>query len=395
MKNFKKASMFVFIMIMIFSLMGCEDIIDTNLDSNTGDILEIHFIDVGQADSIFIKKGQEAMLIDAGNNKDGKTVVEYIKNQNVSKLNYVIGTHPHADHIGGLDDVIDNLDIDKLIMPNAIANTKTFEDVLDSIDKKGLKITKPKVGDRYTLNGAEFIVLAPNGESYESLNDYSVVVKLIDGETSFLFTGDAEALSEKEMLKSNRNLLKSDVLKVGHHGSVTSTSQEFLDAVDPYIAVISSETGNSYGHPHKEIIERLTEKNIDICRTDLQGTIIIKSNGKSLEFNDKEIVLNNNSPVNKPDVVISNVDKIEEIVTIKNNSKDEINLEGWKLLSVTGNQEYIFPKYVLKGGGVVTVTSGDKEGDLDWGSNNIWNNTKSDPAVLYDKSGKEIFRFND
>ena len=395
MKNFKKASMFVFIMIMIFSLMGCEDIIDTNLDSNTGDILEIHFIDVGQADSIFIKKGQEAMLIDAGNNKDGKTVVEYIKNQNVSKLNYVIGTHPHADHIGGLDDVIDNLDIDKLIMPNAIANTKTFEDVLDSIDKKGLKITKPKVGDRYTLNGAEFIVLAPNGESYESLNDYSVVVKLIDGETSFLFTGDAEALSEKEMLKSNRNLLKSDVLKVGHHGSVTSTSQEFLDAVDPYIAVISSETGNSYGHPHKEIIERLTEKNIDICRTDLQGTIIIKSNGKSLEFNDKEIVLNNNSPVNKPDVVISNVDKIEEIVTIKNNSKDEINLEGWKLLSVTGNQEYIFPKYVLKGGEVVTVTSGNKEGDLDWGSTNIWNNTKSDPAVLYDEAGKEIFRFND
>lgn len=395
MKNFKKASMFVFIMIMIFSLMGCEDIIDTNLDSNTGDILEIHFIDVGQADSIFIKKGQEAMLIDAGNNKDGKTVVDYIKNQNVSKLNYVIGTHPHADHIGGLDDVIDNLDIDKLIMPNAIANTKTFEDVLDSIDKKGLKITKPKVGDRYTLNGAEFIVLAPNGESYESLNDYSVVVKLIDGETSFLFTGDAEALSEKEMLKSNRNLLKSDVLKVGHHGSVTSTSQEFLDAVDPYIAVISSETGNSYGHPHKEIIERLTEKNIDICRTDLQGTIIIKSNGKSLEFNHKEIVLNNNSPVNKPDVVISNVDKIEEIVTIKNNSKDEINLEGWKLLSVTGNQEYIFPKYVLKGGGMVTVTSGNKEGDLDWGSTNIWNNTKSDPAVLYDEAGKEIFRFND
>ncbi|MSU00435.1 MBL fold metallo-hydrolase [Tissierella pigra] len=395
MKNFKKASMFVFIMIMIFSLMGCEDIIDTNLDSNTGDILEIHFIDVGQADSIFIKKGQEAMLIDAGNNKDGKTVVEYIKNQNVSKLNYVIGTHPHADHIGGLDDVIDNLDIDKLIMPNAISNTKTFEDVLDSIDKKGLKITKPKVGDRYTLNGAEFIVLAPNGESYESLNDYSVVVKLIDGETSFLFTGDAEALSEKEMLKSNRNLLKSDVLKVGHHGSVTSTSQEFLDAVDPYIAVISSETGNSYGHPHKEIIERLTEKNIDICRTDLQGTIIIKSNGKSLEFNHKEIVLNNNSPVNKPDVVISNVDKIEEIVTIKNNSKDEINLEGWKLLSVTGNQEYIFPKYVLKGGEVVTVTSGNKEGDLDWGSTNIWNNTKSDPAVLYDEAGKEIFRFND
>ncbi|WMM25186.1 MBL fold metallo-hydrolase [Tissierella sp. MB52-C2] len=395
MKNFKKIITFIFAIIVIISLTACEDIMDTNSEVSMGEVLEVHFIDVGQADSIFIKKGEEAMLIDAGDNKDGKTVVDYIKKQNVSKLNYVIGTHPHADHIGGLDDVIDNFPIDKIIMPNAIANTKTFEDVLDSIDKKGLKITKPKVGDRYDLDGAEFIVLAPNGEDYASLNDYSVVVKLINGETSFLFTGDAEALSENEILKNNRNLLKSDVLKVGHHGSVTSTSQDFLEAVNPYVAVISSETGNSYGHPHKEIIERLTEKNIDICRTDLQGTIIIKSNGKGLEFNDKEIVLNNSSPVNKPDVIISHVDKIEEIVTIKNNSKDEINLEGWKLLSVTGNQEYIFPKYVLKGAEVVTVTSGDKEGDLNWGSNNIWNNTKSDPAVLYDESGKEIFRFND
>lgn len=281
MKKLKKIIAFIFATIMIFSLTACE-VMDANFAASNGEVLEVHFIDVGQADSIFIKKGNQSMLIDAGNNKDGKLVVDYIKNQNVSTLNYVIGTHPHADHIGGLDTVIDNFEIEKLIMPNAINNTKTFEDVLDSIDKKGLKITKPKVGDKYNLNGSEFIILAPNGEKYENLNDYSVVVKLIDGNNSFLFTGDAEALSEKEMLENNKNLLKSDVLKVGHHGSVTSTSKEFLDAVDPSAAIMFSETGNTYGHPHKEIIELLTTKNIDIYRTDTEGTIIIKSDGENL-----------------------------------------------------------------------------------------------------------------
>ncbi|CAK7045954.1 MBL fold metallo-hydrolase [Tissierella sp.] len=393
MRSIKRVFVVVLAICMIFSLAGCEYIMESESQASINDNLEVHFIDVGQADSILIKKGNESMLIDAGNNADGDLVVNYLQNQNINKLKYVIGTHPHEDHIGGLDDVIDNFEIEKVIMPNAIATTKTFEDVLDSISKKNLSITKPKVGNSYDLNGAEFIILAPNGENYSSLNDYSVVVKLINGNNSFLFTGDAEELSEKEILTNNKRLLKSDVLKVGHHGSVTSTSQDFLDAVNPSAAVISSETGNSYGHPHKEILERLTKKGVDIYRTDSQGTIIMKSDGKTINFNDKELFTYDTSP--KPQVIISELDKVGEIVTIKNDSSIDINLEGWRLLSVTGNQEYIFPDYVLKGNATVTITSGERQGDLIWGSENIWNNSKSDPAVLYDKKGNEVFRFDD
>ncbi|MFA5576579.1 MAG: ComEC/Rec2 family competence protein [Tissierellaceae bacterium] len=256
----------------------------TEPDTSSGGFLEVHFLDVGQADSIFIKKGSEAMLIDAGNNKDGKFVVDYIRKQGIENLKYVIGTHPHADHIGGLDDVIDNFQVEKVIMPNKMANTRTFEEVLDSIADKGLKITRPRVGDKYDLNGAQFTILAPNGENYSSTNDYSIVVKLVNGSNSFIFTGDAEALSEREMLENNRWALKADVLKVGHHGSVTSTIPEFLEAVNPRLAVISSGEGNTYGHPHKEIIELLEENKIEILRTDILGTIVIMADGENIAY---------------------------------------------------------------------------------------------------------------
>ncbi len=246
--------------------------------------LEVHFIDVGQADSILIKSGEEAMLIDAGNNADGDMVVNYIKEQGINKLKYIIGTHPHEDHIGGLDDVIDNFDIEKIIMPKIMHTTKTFEDVLSSISNKGLKITYPIVGKEYTLNDATLIILAPNSEEYKELNNYSVVVKLIHGENSYIFTGDAEVLSEKEMLENNIEILDSDVLKIGHHGSTTSTSEEFLNAVNPKYAVISVGKDNEYGHPHREIIELLGEKNIEVLRTDEMGTIISTSDGTIIDF---------------------------------------------------------------------------------------------------------------
>jgi len=392
----KKLLGIILILMVVLSIaVGCE------VSKADGENLEVHFIDVGQGDAMLIKKGNQAMIIDAGKNVSGDLVVKYLKKQKVKNLEYVIGTHPHEDHIGGLDLVIDNFEIGKVIMPNAIATTKTFEDVLDSISKKGLKITKAKAGDVYDLNGAKFTILAPNQDEYPNLNNYSIVVKLSYGANSFLFTGDAEKESEEEILAKDKRSLKADVLKVGHHGSVTSTLQEFLDAVNPNVAVISLGVDNPYGHPHKEVSERLESKNIKIYRTDLHGNIVAISDGKTISFKNSghntESLLINSSPEEELyyDVIISGLDKVGELVTIENNSLEDIDLFGWRLLSVKGNQEYIFPEYTLKAKGIVTVTSGELEGNLKWGSINIWNNTSSDPAILFDAKGNQVYKFED
>lgn len=253
---------------------------------NLGDDFRVHYIDVGQGDSILVQSGEEYMLIDGGKNVAADTVVNYLKSQNVKKLKYVIGTHPHEDHIGGLDDVIDTFDVENVIMPNVTHNTKSFEDVLDSIMNKGLTITPAVSGERYALGDAELLILAPNGDGYKDLNDYSVVARVQYGNTSFMFTGDAEGISEKEMIDVYGSSLRTDVLKLGHHGSTTSTTKDFLELVNPSVAVITVGKDNTYGHPHKEIIERLEKKNIRIYRTDLDGNILATSDGNSVEFSD-------------------------------------------------------------------------------------------------------------
>ncbi len=253
---------------------------------NLGDDFRVHYIDVGQGDSILVQSGEEYMLIDGGKNVAADTVVNYLKSQNVKKLKYVIGTHPHEDHIGGLDDVIDTFDVENVIMPNVTHNTKSFEDVLDSIMNKGLTITPAVSGERYALGDAELLILAPNGDGYKDLNDYSVVARVQYGNTSFMFTGDAEGISEKEMIDVYGSSLRTDVLKLGHHGSTTSTTNDFLELVNPSVAVITVGKDNTYGHPHKEIIERLEKNNIRIYRTDLDGNILATSDGNSVEFSD-------------------------------------------------------------------------------------------------------------
>ena len=288
-KKFINIILIVAIILSVFIILVDDNGIDlkpisdkiNNLDNPD---LEVHFIDVDQADSILIKKGDESMLIDAGNSWDGDKVVDYLKEQNVTNLKYVIGTHPHSDHIGGLDTVIDNLEIGKVIMPNAISNTKTFEDVVDSISRKGLSITSGKAGNVYDLNGAEIITLAPNDEKYSNLNNYSLVVRVENGSNAFLFTGDAEEISEREMVEKRAGSLKSDVLKLGHHGSSTSTNEEFLNLVDPKYAVITVGENNRYGHPDDEVLNRLEDKGIQVYRTDLDGNIVAVSDGKTIKF---------------------------------------------------------------------------------------------------------------
>ena len=244
--------------------------------------LKIHFIDVGQADSILITLNDSAMLIDAGNNGDGDLVVDYLKSVNVTTLNYLIGTHPHEDHIGGLDDVINNTDIQTVLMPKAQTNTKTFEDVLDSLAAKNLKITTTKVGDTYELDAAKFTVLSVKNETPENLNTCSIVIRLEYGNKSFLFCGDAEVENEKEMLKADFSL-SSDVIKVGHHGSDTSSDPKFIQVVNPEIAIISTGKDNKFGHPHQQTLDLLKKFGIKTFRTDENGTIIITSDGTSLD----------------------------------------------------------------------------------------------------------------
>lgn len=247
--------------------------------------LEVHYIDVGQGDATLIKCGSHAMLIDGGNNNKGTTVQLYLKKQGVESLDYVIGTHPDADHIGGLDVIVYKYNCEKVIMPDYEKDTRTYQELVDVIHDKNMKITYPVVGEQYALGEAEFTIIAPNSNSYGgNANDYSVAILLEYGKNRFLFTGDAEEASETEML-SNGIELSADVYKVAHHGSRSASTQEFLNAVRPKYAVISCGEENSYGHPHAEVLNRLRSMGVEVFRTDEQGSIIASSDGENITWN--------------------------------------------------------------------------------------------------------------
>ncbi|MCT4594542.1 MAG: MBL fold metallo-hydrolase [Anaeromicrobium sp.] len=257
---------------------------DVHVSEDYSGKLRVHFIDVGQADSILIENNGETMLIDAGNNSDSKLLLSYLRKNNIKKLNYVVGTHPHEDHIGSLDTVINNFKIGNVLLPNIIHTTKTYRDVISAIKNKNIKVTKPKIGNTFKVGDSTCVILAPRDKKYHNLNDYSIVIKVIFGNTSYIFTGDSEKDSEEEMVR-NRISLKSNVLKVGHHGSRSSTSDAFLNEVSPQYAVISCGRKNDYKHPHRETVEKLRLKGIPLYRTDESGTIISTSDGNSIEFN--------------------------------------------------------------------------------------------------------------
>ena len=249
-----------------------------------GSTLEVHFLDVGQGDATLIRCGEAAMLIDAGNNSWGDDVRDYLEYQGVEDLDYVIGTHPDADHIGGLDVVMEAFDCGTVIMPDYEKETKTYEEVIDVMNQKGLELTLPQVGTVYELGEAAFTIVAPQGDYGDNANDYSVGILLEHGENRFLFTGDAEEDSEADMLNSGIDL-SADVFKAAHHGSRTANTEAFLERVDPGYVVISCGEGNSYGHPHAEVLNCLREMGIKVFRTDEEGTITATSDGSSITFN--------------------------------------------------------------------------------------------------------------
>lgn len=256
------------------------EIVQANQEIQDGEKLQIWFLDVGQADSILIQNGDANMLIDAGNNEDGKKLVSYFQSLGIESFQYVIGTHAHEDHIGGMDDIIDNFNIDTFYMPDAITTTATFESVLDSLEAKNIAFQTPSIDSIFKLGNAAIDVLYV-GTDDSDLNNTSIVLKLTYGNTSILFMGDAEKEVETIIEKKD---ISADVLKVGHHGSNTSSSKTFLEKVNPSYAIISVGTGNSYGHPSHTTIQNLENQNIQIYRTDENGTIIMTSDGTDITF---------------------------------------------------------------------------------------------------------------
>ena len=211
-----------------------EAINQNNITPVNGE-LQVYYIDVGQADSILIINKEDATLIDAGNNEDGEDVVNFIKDKGITKLDYVVGTHPHEDHIGGLDDVINsNIEIENVLMPKIETTTKTFEDVVNAISNKGLTVKAPNKGDTFTLGDSNLEVMTDSILDEDNLNLSSITLRLQYGNNSFLFMGDSEKENEKTITWP-----KTDVLKVGHHGSDTSSSEEFLNEVKPSISIIT------------------------------------------------------------------------------------------------------------------------------------------------------------
>lgn len=249
-----------------------------------GSELQIHVIDVGNADSILITSAGHAMLIDAGENNDGDNVVAYIRSHNVSKLDYVVASHPDSDHIGGMADVITNITVGTFIMsimPKDITPTsKTYLNMLKALESKNLDITEAKVDTSYTLGGTSFTILGPVG-TFDSTNNMSVVCRFTYGSRHFLFMGDAEKEAENALLSSGADL-SADFIKIGHHGSSTSSQKKFLQTVNPRYAAISCSADNDYGHPATSTLKTLKALDVTYYRTDLNGTITVTSDGKTI-----------------------------------------------------------------------------------------------------------------
>lgn len=243
----------------------------------------VHFIDVGQADAALVECDGETMMIDGGNAADSNLIAAYLKKQDVTELNYVVCSHAHEDHVGGLSGALSVAKADNIYAPKTEANSKAYKNFKKKAEEQNVEIKHPNVGDEIQLGSSTVEFLGPIDENGKDLNSTSIVLKITYGNTSFLFTGDAEKDEEEEILNSGADL-KSTVLKVGHHGSSTSTSYPFLREVMPQYAVISVEKGNSYGHPHEETLSKLSDAGVEVYRTDENGDIVMTSDGNSINI---------------------------------------------------------------------------------------------------------------
>ena len=283
--------------------------------------MRVHFIDVGQADSTFIELSNgQTMLIDAGRSGDAGTIINYIKNLKYSNIDYVVATHPHDDHIGGMASVLNSFDIGKMYMPKQAHTISAFTNMLDVIENKNIDLYTAKAGVNIATHGAIKIdIIAPFADSYSNINNCSAMVKLTYGKTVMIFTGDSEKEIESQLDFSN---IDADVLKVGHHGSKSSSSTGFINAVSPDIAVISVGEGNSYGHPNSETIALLNQVGADVYRTDEQGTIVVTADkNKKITVDKKASTVKENAP---PVVVQTPTESVQNETSVVDNQSQVV-----------------------------------------------------------------------
>ena len=352
----------VLLIILCLLVVGCanpfvENDDKTSISTFSGDTLRVNYIDVGQGDSIFIQlPNKETMLIDAGEAYEVDNVINYLNNLGITKIDYAVGTHPHTDHIGGLEEVINTFDIGSIYMPRASSTSKTYEDLLTTISNKGLKIKTAKsrvvVLDDDNLK-LEFI--APNSDSYSELNNYSAVLKLTYLDNTFLFMGDAETLSENEVTCN----VDADVIKVGHHGSDSSSGIEFVRKVSPEYAIIMVGEGNSYNHPYQSIIDRYESVGAKVLRTDLDGNIVCDSDGVDVTCKgDKDSSSNSSSSA-----AASNINLVSLTSPISRGSDVTVSIKG--LPNTTYDIDVIYSSGESKASGLEDKTS-DSEGNVSW-----------------------------
>lgn len=292
-KNIKRNFFEILIILLAFLIINNQDKIKNLFNQNNNqnqndyinmnnDLLKVHYLDVGQGDSIFIElPNNETMLIDAAESYQSENIINYLKNLNYQKIDYVIGTHPHTDHIGGLKDIINTFEIGKIYMPKVVSTTKTYESLLMAIKDKNLKINTAKAGTSIIDTDALKInILAPNNSTYTELNNYSAVTKITYGTTKFLFMGDAEKLSENEIKED----VTADVIKIGHHGSNTSSSIDFIKKVNAKYGIISVGLNNKYNLPKEETITNWENSGTKIYLTSINGTITASSDGTNIKI---------------------------------------------------------------------------------------------------------------
>ncbi len=283
----------IFLILSVFGVDNFDKFFDEEYPWESGEtvttnMLNVRYFDVGQGDSSLVECEGKYMLIDAGENGHEQQLINYLNSVGVQKLDYIIVTHQHSDHIGGIPEVLEEFEADNIIMPRLTEaqtpTNSTYTAFLKAVQNSGAKVIASKVGASYTLGSATFETFGPVTNDAEDINNMSVVVKVTYGENTFLFTGDAETEEEKEVLDTGADL-DCDVLHAGHHGSYSSSCKDFLNAVTPEICVISCGANNDYGHPHDAALKRIKKHTEEIYRTDICGSIVIQSDGQEIVVN--------------------------------------------------------------------------------------------------------------